>query len=593
MTAFDKIRAAAEAATPIAPAEPLADQAGDQDSTPPEDPPVDPRLADCALHPLNDYGNGLRLIAYFGEDMRFVPRLGWYRWAGNRWRGDEDELEVRRDAQQVAARILEEVEHLALEQEERDALDMARETGTELKRLEKTKPADLTDEDRERREVLQRIHDRAATIRSEFAKRKSAHRSHAKNSGNTSKISNMLQEAKPKQAIAVDALNTEKLALNVANGTLRFIKIRDGLAESFGQDKWIWTVQHDPHDRADLISKLVPVDYNPRAPRPKWTRFLETVQPDPEMRAFLKRWFGYSITGLTGEQKLAFLFGGGRNGKSTMVDTIAKVMADYATTLPIETLTGNDQRKASEATPDLVRLPGARMVRSSEPEQGQKLKEALVKLMTGGEAMMVRRLMQEAIEVTPEFKLTIQGNHRPEIRGGDDGIWRRIMLVPFETQIAEADVDPTLARDLWEQEAAGILAWLVEGCLDYLQTGLRPPEAVKAATDDYRMESDPVRNFLLTECEITGAPSDFTAARDLVDAFNAWRLANEAGAWGRRTVSNQIKARSGTIKSEAGDVYLPAKVSDTGYRGIRVKPEAMDRIADFRDRMTAAEDRRG
>jgi len=596
MTSHDKIRAAAETAETLPPIARDPDGHGRvDDRRPPEDPPVepDPIEIEAARFPLNDYGNGCRLVAYYGDDMRYVPRLGWYRWQGKRWAADEDELLVRRDAQMIAGRILGEIEYLALEEWETAAIDRAEAQKDQLRELEKVPNADITAEQLERLALLRRDADRATGIRTAFGKRKTEHRSHAKNSGNTSKIENMLKEARPDRAIGINDMNDDPLALNCDNGTLRFRRIEDGLAASFGEAEYTWSVTLDPHNHDDLISKLVPVAYRPGAPRPKWERFLETVQPDPAMRGFLKRWFGYSMTGLTVEQKLAFLYGGGRNGKSTLVDTIAKILADYGSTVPIETLTGTEQRKGSDATPDLVRLPGARMVRASEPEQGQRLKEALVKALTGGEAIMIRRMQQEFVEVVPEFKLTISGNHKPEIRGGDDGIWRRVMLVPFEEQIAEADVDRLLARDLWEQEREGIFAWLVEGCLDYLQNGLGAPDAVKAATEEYRHESDPVRLFLTTECAITGLGEDFTPARDLVDAFNAWRIHHEQGAWGRRTISNQIKQRAGAIKSADGMVFTPAKKSDTGYRGILVSQDAMDRIAKYRDRMDKVEERKG
>ena len=598
MTKFDEIRAAAEAAETLPPVETDARDGVPDDRGAAEDPPAEapPIEAEAARFPLNDYGNGQRLVAYYGADMQFVPRLGWYRWQGKRWAADEDELLVRRDAQMIAGRILGEIPHLALEPWEVEAIDRAEAQRDQLKELEKVKSADITADQLERLALLRRDADRAAAIRAAFAKRKAEHRSHAKNSGNTSKISNMLLEAKPERAIGINDLNADPLALNCATGTLFFrrdvVPVADPIAASFGETEVKTGVAFCDHAKPDLISKLVPVAYVPGAKRPKWDRFLETVQPDPAMRQFLKRWFGYSITGLTSEQKLVFLYGGGRNGKSTLVDTIARVLADYGSTVPIETLTGDAQRKGSDATPDLVRLPGARMVRASEPEQGQKLKEALVKALTGGEAIMIRRMMQEFVEVTPEFKLTISGNHKPEIRGGDDGIWRRVLLVPFETQIAEAAVDPHLARDLWDQEREGIFAWLVEGCLDYLAHGLETPAAIKAATDDYRNESDPVRMFLTTECRITGG-DEFTPARDLVDAFNAWMIHHERGAWGRRTVSNAIKQRAGAIKSAAGDVFLPAKVSDTGYRGISIPTEVMDRVAKYQDKLNKVEDRKG
>lgn len=565
------------------------------DAGPPEGaapPPANPAAEAGAGFPLNDYGNGLRLREYFGDDMLFVPRLGWYRWGGQRWAADEDELTVRRDAQRVAGKILEEIPYLQIEDWEQSALDLAADTRSQLKELEAVARGERTAEQAARLVELHRIASTAAEVRDRRGKARAAHRSHGKNSGNTSKISNMLLEARTASAIGINDLNADPLALNCENGTLHFLFEPDPVAATWDPaSPPVWQVVKRPHAREALISKMVPVEYDAAATCPTWLEFLAVVQPDPDMRAFLQRWFGYSLTGRTSEQKLAFFYGGGRNGKSTMVDTVAKILADYGSTVPIETLTGTEQRKGSDATPDLVRLPGARFVRASEPEQGQRLKEALIKALTGGEAIMIRRMQQEFVEVTPEFKLTISGNHRPEIRGSDDGIWRRVMLVPFETQIAEDAVDATLPDKLW-RERAGILAWLVEGCLDYLKTGLRPPEAVRAATEEYRQDSDPMRLFLTTEAEITGG-DEFEKARDLADAFNAWLLSRGDAVWGKRTVSNAIKARAGTIKGQTGMVYAPAKRSDTGYIGIKLSAAAMDRIAEYGEELRAGALRKG
>lgn len=590
----DDIRAAFEAAETVPP---IPRDAGDE--IPPDDGAwrdgldpgsTDDLLARCAAFPLNDYGNGQRLMAHFGEDILFVPRLGWYRWGGRFWRSDEDELDVRRDAQQIAARILSEVEHIALEPWERDALDAFLATKSDLDALEKLKDRDA--EQAERLIALREIRNTGQRVSERLQKAKAAHRAHAKNTGNTSKITNMLQEVRTAAATTVDALNSDPMMVNCQTGVLRFSRTVDEHEAAWGNAAPQWRVDQLPHDRRHLMSKMCLSDYDPAATCPHFLAFLEAIQPDAEVRTFLQRWFGLTLTGIKSEQKLCFFFGGGRNGKSTLVDTIARIMADYGTTIPIETLTGTEQRKGSDATPDLVRLPGARMARASEPEQGQRMKEALIKALTGGEAIMIRRMQQEFVEIVPEFKLTISGNHKPEIRGADDGIWRRVMLVPFEVQIAEADVDESLSEKLWS-ERAGIFAWMVAGCLDYLTNGLQRPDAVRDATEEYRKDSDPLRVFLTTECEITGAADDFETGRDLCDAFNAYLLANGEAAWGRRTVANKIKDRAGVIKGPEGHVFASGKVSVTGYRGIKISQDAVDRIAAFGEDLRAAAGRRG
>ena len=206
---------------------------------------------------------------------------------------------------------------------------------------------------------------------------------------------------------------------------------------------------------------------------------------------------------------------------------------------------------------------------------------------TGGELIMIRRLMKEAFEFTPEFKLVISGNYKPEVRGADDGIWRRILLVLWSVQIAAEDVDPYLGDKLWA-ERDGVLAWMVQGCLDWMQGGLRPPASIGQATQDYRLESDPMRQFLETECEITGSPSNFETGRDLGDCFNAWLLDSGTSAWGKRQTSNQLKRRADNVKGVGGLVYTPAKRSTTGYLGIRISPEARDRLAAFSEQLRGA-----
>ncbi len=563
----------------------------------PTDPEAPAELTDqekAAALPLNDFGNGRRLAIYYGEDMLFVPRLGWFRWGGQRWEADEDEITVRRDAQDLGQLINAEAGCLVLEDWQMAALEAWKLKKRDYNRLSRDKyKGTASDDDLAQMEEMEPMREAGLAAEKALGAKRRKHEAWAVNSGNSGKIENMLKEARVGLAAAIHDLNVDPLAVCCENGVLRFARVQDE-HEAGWTKRPIYraSVRLDDHARGDRITKMMRAPYDPAAPRPAFDAFLETVQPDPIMRGFLKRWFGYSMTGLTSEQCLAFLFGGGRNGKSTLVDILAKIFADYGTTVPIETLTGSEQRKGSDATPDLVRLPGARMVRASEPEQGQRMKEALVKSLTGGEAILIRRMMQEFVEITPEFKLTISGNHKPEIRGGDDGIWRRILLVGFDVQIADADVNKDLPALLWE-ERAGIFAWLVEGCLEYLEFGLGVPDAVRAATEEYRKDSDPLRVFLTEDCTWSADPGAFTSGRDLADGFNAFLLGRGESVWGRRTVANQIKARSATMKGPGGRMMRWGKKSDTGYFGIELSQEARDRIAKYGEEIRAGAGRKG
>ena len=226
---------------------------------------------------------------------------------------------------------------------------------------------------------------------------------------------------------------------------------------------------------------------------------------------------------MTVEQCLLFFYGAGRNGKSTLVDLMVDVLGDYAVSLSIDSFAGDSRKVGGEATPDLARLPGARMVSASEPEMGVRLKDALIKTLTGGDKISVRRLHQDFFELIPQFKIVLQGNHKPIITDDSDGIWRRVMLIFFEIQVPKEQVDPELPKRL-RREAAGVFAWMVAGALDYLTMGLRPPEKVLAATEEYRQESDPLGAFIRGACMVTGREDDSETPENMHIGYGAGML---------------------------------------------------------------------
>lgn len=391
---------------------------------------------------------------------------------------------------------------------------------------------------------------------------------HAKNAGNSNTINNMISEAGAMIARPLDDLDRDPLVINTQGGVLRF---RTEPGEDDGGQfepppKVI--VERFDHHRDQLLTKMMPVNLDPKAGCPRFLEFLGRIQPSKEMRAFLQRWFGYSMTGLTAEQVFAFFYGSGANGKSVLVDLMAKIFGDYGASAKIESITGRSRRGGGDATPDLVPLIGVRFVRTSEPDQGQQLQEGLIKELTGGEPIMVRSLNENFITVYPFFKLTMSGNHRPEIRGGDDGIWRRVMLIPFEVQIPAEERDPDLGRKLWE-ERDGILNWLVDGLREYLAHGLQIPDQVRAATAEYREDSDPLATFLVQICAVTGDPSHSMRAKDLQEAFAFWLDETGRGAWKPRTIYNSLTAKQGKWRSPVtGQTFSRRKSSDAYYDGI-------------------------
>jgi putative DNA primase/helicase len=215
-------------------------------------------------------------------------------------------------------------------------------------------------------------------------------------------------------------------------------------------------------------------------------------------------------------------------------------------------------------------LIGARFVRASEPREGEPLQEELIKELTGGEPIMVRALNSDFVEMNPYFKLTISGNHKPVVRGTDDGIWRRLLLVPWDVQIPEGRRDKDLGEYLFRNERSGILNRLRDGLLDYLEGGLAVPGLVSDATKEFREESDPVGTFLEQCCVITGDHRDSIGARELGEAFNFWLSDAGMGEFKPRTVAIKLKEKAGRWKSKiTGKSFVARKSSTMAYDGIQ------------------------
>jgi len=545
----------------------------------PDAPGIDPAellAQECALFPLNDYGNGKRFTAYFGQDVLYVPRVGWFVWDGRCWTQDDDQLEVRRVAQQVSAKVTGEAGFIRLEDWEASLVadgELAREAAQEIRQ---TPAAKRTAEQKALLKDYDDQVERADDLKKKLASLRKGHHSHAKAAGNTNPINNMMREAQVDVYKPLKALNANKVMFNTGNCVLSFRELEKHPVTG----KRAFTLEREDHCRDLYLTKMMQVEYDPAATCPQFEAFLASVLPAPELREFIQRWFGYSITGLTTEHKLAFLYGSGRNGKSTLLELIARIMGAYAASVPIESLSGTEQRKGSDATPDLVRLPGARLVRASEPERGTKMREALIKQLTGGADILVRRMMQEFVEVTPEFSLTIDGNYKPEIRGTDNGIWARVLLVPFLVSIPKEEIDPLLPEKLWV-ERAGIFNWLLDGCKAWLERGLMVPQIITDATQVYREESDPILEFIQGCCEVTGSDEDFTRAKDMNEAFLWWQgNTSSSDPWGKRTIFNHLKDKTDFFKTAEGKSFKHDKSNNTGWRGIKLTDDFRARRQD-------------
>ena len=423
----------------------------------------DRALADYAR---NDFGNGERLRDRFGRDLIWIEGSGWYVWAGSHWRRDPEDSAAQRLAHLTAAAIGDEADALMAE------------ARAELGELDPELPAML---DRPGRKT----DPDEVTV---WRKRLTAHFVWAVTSGNQARIVAMLEAALPYLTRPPGALDADPDLFCVANGTLELR--RQGL-------------RFRPHNRADLITRISPVAYDAQATAPKFRAFLARVQPGKDRSVFLQIFFGYGLTGETGEQVMAMLIGKGANGKSTLLNCVAGVQGDYSMHAPVESFLYQERGGGGDkASPDLARLPGSRLVLTSEPEIGARLSESRVKAVTGGERMTVRRLHKDFFEFDPAFKLVLSCNSKPTIRGSDDGIWRRILIVPFDVQIPEGERVKDIHKMLLAEEASGILNWLLDGWRLWREGGLVAPADVKAAAEEYRRDSDPIGEFLAAVTEV-------------------------------------------------------------------------------------------
>lgn len=392
---------------------------------------------------------------------------------------------------------------------------------------------------------------------------------HALRSESHGRVVGMLELAKTDARIAVlpeafDGPDTRYL-LNVLNGT---IDLRTGELR-----------RHSPRD---FITKLAPVSFDPTVQPDCWEPFLEQVVPDEAVGLFLRRYAGSALTGDTGDQRLVLLCGGGANGKTTFVEVLLTLLGDYAHQPSFESFleaTGRSDRRGG-ARADLLALRGVRFVAAVEAGAGRRLDETVIKQLTGGDTITVRGLYEPVqTSFTPEAKICLVANHRPEIRGGDEAIWRRVLEVPFLVTIPEAERDPRLKAKLSEpRELSAILNWALAGCREWIapeRDRLRPPAAVVAATRRYRSGQDRFTPFL-TECCVLD-PTTWTSSRELRAAYEMWCRQNDETVVSIREMAEKLES-AGVIGERRGRGATMAR----GWKGVVLRRSA-PRIGDAAD----------
>lgn len=309
-----------------------------------------------------------------------------------------------------------------------------------------------------------------------------------------------LAGTEPGVVVAVKELDSDPFALNCANGTLDLTSMR-----------------LRPHDPADLLTKLTGCDYEPDAAGPQFDKFMERVQPDVEMRQYLARLLGHALEGRVTTHLLPIFCGQGANGKSTFVAALMAALGDYAAPADPDLLSARTFAAHPTGAADLF---GLRLALLHETDQNRRLAEGTTKRLTGGDRIKVRLMRQDFWSFEPSHQFVMLTNHRPHVVGTDEGIWRRLRLVPWDVVVPAAEQDAELGVKL-AAEAAAVLAWLVAGYRDWREGGtLAEPARVTAATAAYRRESDTLGRFL-AQCCATG-PRCTAGSTELYRAWSQW-----------------------------------------------------------------------
>jgi len=322
-------------------------------------------------------------------------------------------------------------------------------------------------------------------------------------------------------ATTIDHFDSDQMLLNTPSCT---IDLRSG--------------ERRKHCPGDYITKITGAAPDSALPTPVWNQFLDRVTGgNTDLILFLRRVAGYSLTGSTQEHALFFLYGTGANGKTTFLNAMTGAAGDYHCTTPIETFTAsNHDRHPTE----LAGLRGARLVTATETEEGRRWAESRIKALTGGDRIAARFMRQDFFEYTPQFKLIIAGNHKPGLRSVDEAIRRRFNLIPFTVTIPPQERDEQLPEKL-KAELPGILAWMIEGCLDWRERGLAAPQIVTDATAKYLQAEDAIAAWI-DDCA-TRDPNAFAKNSELFASWSGWATKCGEYVGSQKRFSQNLEAR--------------------------------------------------
>lgn len=488
----------------------------------PAGPVVDGDLWPVPLHnespvtPCGDVANAQRIYREFGRDLLYSPGMGWLGWRGAHWALDEQF--AKRCSLRLGRVIAGEASGLAAEAA---ALD------PEGKRFLKGADADQEEQQIKKAKQLQARSDALRGWAVEVERQ-------------GPRIPRALAFAQAYLSKRADELDANRWLLPCVNGTL---DLKTGKLRA--------------HHRSDFCTAALGIAYDAKAKAPTWLRFLgEIFAENRALIDYIQRAAGYCLTGDVREHVLFILYGTGSNGKSTFLNALQIVLGLFMRpAAPGLLMAAHGERHPA----DIADIRGARLVTAVENAEGKSFDEERVKWLTGGDRLKARMMRQDFFEFDPTAKFWLATNHKPVVRGGDYGIWRRIHLIPFTVTFPPEKKDTTLPAKL-ATEAPGILAWLVEGCREWQRMGLSPPAEVLAATEEYRSEMDTIGQFVAERLV-----EDFRAtvtAKDVYKTYTEWCEENGLRAASQQALGRKLTER-GLERHRATSGFV--------WRGIRLR----------------------
>lgn len=415
------------------------------------------------LEALDDIGNARRLLILHGQNIRYIPELNkWYVWNGSHWKMDDDNKIMR-----LATETIE------LLQKQAKAIYL------NAKKLYEAKKNDHND-----------AYTAAKAIKS-FANK----------SGQYPRLKAMCQIAASQSCLSISKFDIKSNLFACGNGVvdLKTGDLRNPVRE-------------------DYLTASSDIEYQPSSKCSAFEKFIQEIfNGDSELIEFVQVALGYSITGETDSQCFFFAYGSGCNGKSTLFNIVDYVVGSVSQYIPTSVLLDAEKHSGS-LSPELARARGKRILLATESKEQSTLNEAMIKTITGGEQISVRSLYSNGFEYAPSFKVWLSANHKPRIKGTDNGIWRRVKLIPFSVNIKEID---TKLMDKLKAEAQGIFNWLVEGAKKYYSNGLPDAIEVEESTTEYRRESDILFNFF-NKCIISADNGQGINSSVLYGVYKSW-----------------------------------------------------------------------